>query len=64
MSDLNSTLKSRVRAFWEANPCGVKFADVEPGSRLFYELIEAHRYTKEWHIPIVKLVVQFGELRR
>ena len=51
MSDLNSTLKSRVRAFWEANPCGVKFADVEPGSRLFYELIEAHRYTKEWHIP-------------
>src|SRR3989441_7416712 len=51
MSDLNSTLKSRVRAFWEANPCGVKFADVEPGSRLFYELVEAHRYTKEWHIP-------------
>src|SRR2546427_6149051 len=51
MSRLNSTLKSRVRAFWEANPCGVKFADVEPGSRLFYELVEAHRYTKEWHIP-------------
>jgi SAM-dependent methyltransferase len=40
-----------VRAFWQANPCGVKFADAEPGTRRFYELVEAHRYTKEWHIP-------------
>ena len=51
MSDTNHNLKERVRAFWQANPCGVKFADAEPGSRLFYELVEAHRYTKEWHIP-------------
>jgi ubiquinone/menaquinone biosynthesis C-methylase UbiE len=29
----------------------VKFADAEPGTRHFYELVEAHRYTKEWHIP-------------
>ena len=52
MSDPNDNLKERVRAFWQANPCGVKFADVEPGTRRFYELVEAHRYTKEWHIPI------------
>ena len=26
-------------------------ADAEPGSAKFYELVEAHRYTKEWHIP-------------
>jgi SAM-dependent methyltransferase len=45
-------LKERVRAFWQANPCGVKFGDVPPGTRQFYELVEAHRYTKEWHIPI------------
>jgi ubiquinone/menaquinone biosynthesis C-methylase UbiE len=51
MSDANQNLKERVRAFWQANPCGVKFADAEPGSRRFYELVEAHRYTKEWHIP-------------
>lgn len=51
MSVANSNLKERVRAFWQANPCGVKFAEAEPGSRLFYELVEAHRYTKEWHIP-------------
>src|SRR5687768_12111942 len=52
MPELNSSLKQRVRAFWQANPCGVKFADAEPGTRQFYELVEAHRYTTEWHIPI------------
>lgn len=48
----NQELKERVRAFWQANPCGVKFADAAPGTRRFYELVEAHRYTTEWHIPI------------
>jgi 2-polyprenyl-3-methyl-5-hydroxy-6-metoxy-1,4-benzoquinol methylase len=51
MADQDDNLKERVRAFWQANPCGVKFADAEPGTRHFYELVEAHRYTKEWHIP-------------
>ena len=51
MSESNSTLKDRVRAFWQENPCGTKFADALPGSRKFYELVEEHRYTKEWHIP-------------
>ena len=51
MPDNNSTLKERVRAFWQENPCGTKFADAPPGSRTFYELVEEHRYKKEWHIP-------------
>jgi ubiquinone/menaquinone biosynthesis C-methylase UbiE len=51
MSDANQNLKERVRAFWQANPCGVKFADAEPGTRRFYELVEVHRYATEWHIP-------------
>jgi SAM-dependent methyltransferase len=51
MSEANGTLKDRVRAFWQANPCGVKFADAEVGTRLFYERVEEHRYSKEWHIP-------------
>ena len=50
MSD-SSNLKERVRAFWQANPCGTKFADAPPGTRRFYELVEQHRYQKEWHIP-------------
>src|SRR5215470_11783055 len=51
MSERNSILKERVRVFWQENPCGTKFADAPPGSRRFYELVEEHRYTKEWHIP-------------
>ncbi len=52
MADTDTNLKERVKAFWQANPCGVKFADAPPGTRQFFELVEAHRYTKEWHIPI------------
>ncbi len=51
MPEINDNLKERVRAFWQQNPCGVKFADAAPGTRRFFELVEAHRYTKEWHIP-------------
>ena len=51
MSEAGSTLKERVRAFWQANPCGTKFSDAEPGTRLFYERVAEHRYAKEWHIP-------------
>jgi SAM-dependent methyltransferase len=50
-SDTNRELKERVRAFWQEHPCGTKFADAPPGSRRFYQLVEEHRYTKEWHIP-------------
>lgn len=51
MSEANYTLKDRVRAFWQANPCGTKFTDAEEGSRLFFERVEEHRYRTEWHIP-------------
>lgn len=51
MSEQNSSLKEQVRAFWQEHPCGTKFADAPPGSRKFFELVEEHRYEKEWHIP-------------
>jgi ubiquinone/menaquinone biosynthesis C-methylase UbiE len=51
MSQANPQLKERVRSFWQANPCGTKFANAEPGTRRFYELVEGHRYRTEWHIP-------------
>ena len=51
MAEENSKLKERVRAFWQAHPCGTKFADAEAGSRKFFELVTQHRYQKEWHIP-------------
>jgi SAM-dependent methyltransferase len=49
--DPNADLKERVRAFWQAHPCGTKFSDAEMGTAEFFERVEAHRYTKEWHIP-------------
>jgi ubiquinone/menaquinone biosynthesis C-methylase UbiE len=48
-----SDLKSRVRDFWQANPCGARFAQEEIGTREFFEAVERHRYETEWHIPEV-----------
>ena len=63
MSDSNVQLKDRVRDFWQRNPCGTKFADAEPGTRVFYELIEKHRYEKEWHIPAAAGFSEARDLR-
>jgi SAM-dependent methyltransferase len=51
MGEAQSSLKERVRAFWQEHPCGTKFSDAEVGSRSFYEAVEEHRYRTEWHIP-------------
>jgi len=50
-TDANSDLKERVRAFWQAHPCGTKFSDAAMGTPEFFKRVEAHRYAKEWHIP-------------
>src|SRR5256714_13529819 len=50
--DPNGELKERVRAFWQTHPCGTKFSNAEMGTREFFASLEAHRYRKEWHIPI------------
>ena len=51
-SEESEDLKQRVRAFWQTHPCGTKFSDAEIGTPEFFERIEAHRYGKEWHIPV------------
>jgi SAM-dependent methyltransferase len=63
MPDSHNNLKKRVRAFWQANPCGTKFANAPPGSRQFFELVEQHRYTKEWHIPLAADFASTKDLR-
>jgi ubiquinone/menaquinone biosynthesis C-methylase UbiE len=50
---LPDELKRHVHDFWQANPCGVKFADGEVGTRQFFNAVEHHRYQTEWHIPEV-----------
>lgn len=61
---MSESLKSRVRDFWEANPCGARFAegfaDQQIGTREFFDAVERHRYETEWHIPEV---VQFDRWR-
>ena len=63
MANSNAQLKDRVREFWQSHPCGTKFADARPGSRIFYEVIEEHRYEKEWHIPEAAGFTQTKNLR-
>ena len=43
--------KEAVRAHWEADPCGSKLAVAEPGSREFFDQVEAERYRLEPFIP-------------
>lgn len=60
---MSESLKARVRDFWEANPCGGKFAglaDEQIGTREFFDAVERHRYETEWHIPEV---VRFDQWR-
>jgi ubiquinone/menaquinone biosynthesis C-methylase UbiE len=57
---MTEDLKARVRDFWQANPCGAKFAKAEIGTREFFAELEAHRYATEWHIPEV---IDFGRWR-
>jgi len=51
-SEESEDLKQRVRAFWQTHPCGTKFSDAEIGTPEFFASLEAHRYRKEWHIPV------------
>ena len=51
--EARSSLKERVRSFWQEHPCGTKFSDAEVGSRRFYEAVEEHRYSTERHAPLV-----------
>ena len=53
-------LKEAVREFWDAQSCGVALTDADPGTRAFYEEIEAACYQEEYHIL---LVAEFDEHR-
>jgi ubiquinone/menaquinone biosynthesis C-methylase UbiE len=44
-------LKEAVRGHWEADPCGSKLAEAEPGTPEFYAEVERTRYELEPFIP-------------
>jgi ubiquinone/menaquinone biosynthesis C-methylase UbiE len=43
--------KDAVRAHWEADPCGSRLADAAPGTREFFDQVEAERDRLEPFIP-------------
>jgi SAM-dependent methyltransferase len=47
VSDSTATLKDAVREHWEADPCGAKLADAEPGTPEFFAQVERTRYALE-----------------
>ena len=49
----SNEVKVQVREWWNERPCGNRISDKEFGSKSFYEEIERHRYTQEYHIPKV-----------
>jgi ubiquinone/menaquinone biosynthesis C-methylase UbiE len=47
---MNSSVKTSVQNYWDASPCGTKFAAAEPGTPAFFQEVESHRYRLEPHI--------------
>jgi SAM-dependent methyltransferase len=41
----------RVRDYWDARPCNVRHSRAVPGSRQYFEEVEARKYRVEPHIP-------------
>lgn len=48
---MTQKFKNDVKKFWEARPCGSSLTAFEPGSREFYDDVEATRYRLEPFIP-------------
>lgn len=49
-----------MRAHWEAEPCGSRLADAEPGSREFFDQVETERYRLE---PFIESFAEFARWR-
>lgn len=56
-------LKRDIKRFWDDLPCGVKTTDLQPGTRAFYEAVEAYRYEEEFHLPEVVPFAAFSGKR-
>lgn len=48
---MKQNIKDKVRAFWDANPCGTAFTECKELTKEFYDSIEQHRYQVDYYIP-------------
>lgn len=55
-----SEAKEAVRNYWESAPCGTSLTTAEPGSKAFFDEIEARRYRLE---PFIPEFAEFGRWR-
>jgi SAM-dependent methyltransferase len=55
---LSEALKERVRAFWEADPCGTRHLDLAGGERKFFADLERERDRRE---PFIASFARFDE---
>jgi glycosyltransferase involved in cell wall biosynthesis len=58
--DLGEALKSNVRDYWNANPCGTQFTEIERGSRAFYDEVERFRYETQ---PFMEKLCKFDAFK-
>ena len=56
----NEALKNEVREYWNANPCGTQFTDLEWGSRAFFDEVERFRYEVQ---PFMRRLMEFDNFR-
>jgi ubiquinone/menaquinone biosynthesis C-methylase UbiE len=51
-------LKSEVKLYWNADPCGTQFTNLERGSSVFYDEVERYRYL---HNPFMLQACKFSQ---
>ena len=56
----NDLLKAEVREYWNSNPCGTQFTDLEWGSKLFFDNVERHRYETQ---PFMRELMEFDSFK-
>jgi SAM-dependent methyltransferase len=55
--------KEAVHDYWEAKPCGTALSEANPGSKAFFDEIEAARYRLEPFIPDFAQFERWGDRR-
>ncbi len=58
--DLPEALKADVHDYWNANPCGTQFTNIERGSRAFYDEVERFRYETQ---PFMQKLCKFDAFK-
>lgn len=58
--ETDENLKSQVREYWNAHPCGTQFTHLEWGSKQFFDEVERFRYDTQ---PFMRQLMEFDNFR-